>query len=239
MAGCGVGSPSADASAETGVSGRGPARSYRGLGAHEPPPRFCDCSPREHNAQSRRSAQPTDPRRASCYSSRPRLTQTWKGPRTLHQPIPTAGPAISAWFAHSQVSPMIVVCSALLVKDQVTARIVPRGRRTSRGVVSCCHGDSRGRQVRCAQHRGGPMRSDGRRPWRSGRETRVGQARPRRASPEGCTARWCRDRRMDRRPRPERIESSGVEITLVRARAAHRAARQRLSDAPRHLAVRR
>ena len=36
------------------------------------------------------------------------------------------------------------VCSDLLVKDQVTARIVPRGRRASPGVVSCCHGDFAG-----------------------------------------------------------------------------------------------
>jgi hypothetical protein len=71
---------------------------------------------------------------------------------------------------------MTVVCSALLVKSQVTARTVPRGRRASRGAMSCCHGDSRGRRARCAQHRGGPTRPDGRRPGRSGRETRVGAA---------------------------------------------------------------
>jgi hypothetical protein len=55
--------------------------------------------------------------------------------------------------------------------------ITRRGPLASRGVASCRRDGSFERRGCCARRRAGPTQSDGRRPWRPGRERRVGCAR--------------------------------------------------------------
>jgi hypothetical protein len=50
-----------------------------------------------------------DRRRFGYRSSRPRLMQTEGAARAVRQSIPTVGAATTAWFAHSQVSPIFLV----------------------------------------------------------------------------------------------------------------------------------